>query len=186
MKAYQIAAAFAVGAALHFAFPRAGAGAAAPGQGAGMPHAAVAPTLAVAATLAGTWVERRPTAQGSVYVEEIWSAPQGDNVVGSFRWLGPDGKASMYELLVITQEEDGTYLRLRHFGADLGAWEERDAPKTLRLAEAADGRLVFRAHAHCGDLAGVTYDRSEEDVLAIAVTFAGERSPLEFRLRRAP
>lgn len=144
------------------------------------------PTIAVAALLEGAWVERRTQASGTSHVEEIWSAPAGDNVMGTFRWLAPDGSAAMYEILVITQEEQGIFLRLRHFGADLVAWEERDAPKTLRLAKAEERRLVFEAHAHCGDLARVTYDRSQEDLLAIEVAFEaqGGRPPLRFRLAR--
>lgn len=143
--------------------------------------------ISVARILAGTWSESRPSAQGASFVEEIWSAPHGDNVVGSFRWLGPDGKASMYELLTITQEQDGVFLRLRHFGPSLEAWEERDEPKTLRLTEATKEKLVFVGHAHCADLAGVTYERPEPNVLAIEVAFVEEssRAPLQFRLERA-
>lgn len=150
------------------------------------PAEPAAPTIALAAMLEGAWVERRAQASGTSHVEELWSAPAGDNVMGSFRWLAPDGSAAMYELLVITQEEQGLFLRLRHFGAELAAWEERDEPKTLRLARAEPNRLVFEAHAHCGDLARVTYDRSEQDVLAIEVAFVegGGRPPLRFRLRR--
>lgn len=145
------------------------------------------PPIEVAAVLAGTWSQQRAQAGGVSLVEEIWSTPQGDNAVGTFRWLAPDGRASMYEILVITREEEGLFLRLRHFGPDLEAWEERDAPKTLRLAEHDGGRLHFRAHAHCGDLSAVTYDRSEEDVLGIEVAFdpKSSRPPLRFRLRRA-
>ncbi len=144
------------------------------------------PTIAVAAMLEGAWVERRAQAGGTSHVEEVWSAPAGDNVMGTFRWLAPDGSAAMYEILVLTAEKEGIFLRLRHFGPDLVAWEERDAPKTLRLARAEPRRLVFEAHAHCGDLARVTYDRSEEDVLAIEVAFEAEggRPPLRFRLAR--
>lgn len=145
------------------------------------------PSIDLAKMLAGVWREQREGSAGPAHVEEIWSAPQGDNVMGCFRWVAPDGKASMYELLAITAQEDGLFLRLRHFGADLGAWEERDAPKTLRLVEHGPGRLVFAAHEHCADLASVTYDRSEPDVLAIEVAFVSEssRAPLRFRLRRA-
>jgi hypothetical protein len=152
-----------------------------------------APTIAVAAMLEGVWSERRSAGDpldgaARSLVEELWSAPAGNNVVGAFRWLDPDGRASMFELLTITAEPDGVYLRLRHFGSDLTAWEEPEEPKTLRLTEHGPTQLVFTAHAHAGDLAAVTYDRSTTDVLAIEVTFdaALGRPPLEFRLERAP
>lgn len=146
-----------------------------------------APGIAIAARLAGTWRETRAGRAGDSLVEEIWSAPSGNNVVGAFRWLGPEGTAYLYELLTISAEPDGIFLRLRHFDPRLVAKEARDEPQTLRLERSTPELLRFAAHAHCDELESVTYDRSEEDVLAIEVVFtaADGRPPLRFRLLRA-
>lgn len=138
--------------------------------------------------LAGSWSGEM---NGS-YTDETWTRPQGNNIVGSFRWLKPDGTPIMFEILTITQESDAIRLRLRHFSATLGAKEEADKPMTMKLTELEGSRAVFRAEKDAGGLDHIIYEATG-DQLAITVAFAQPaeakpdakpRKPLEFKLKK--
>lgn len=137
------------------------------------PHA-----ISAVAFLAGQWRSE----DGAT--EEHWSKPAGNNVMGMFRWLRPDGTPIIFEILTITEEKDGVYLRLRHFSPTLSATEEKEAPMTLRLAEASAHKAVFKAVPGETRLAAVTYSLPAKDTLSILVEFDGEREPLKFSLKR--
>ncbi|HZW05861.1 MAG TPA: DUF6265 family protein [Phycisphaerales bacterium] len=138
---------------------------------------------AQAAFLAGSW---RGTMNGAV-VEETWTNPAGNNVLGLFRWLNADGTIMMSEILAITAEPDGVRLRLTHFDAGLSANGKGDKPLTLKLDKAEPARLEFVAEKDCGDLSKIVYTVQGEK-LSIDVHFAAKgdkpRKPLEFRLTR--
>lgn len=147
-------------------------------------------TIQDLAFMAGQW---RGDQDGRL-VEEFWSAPAGNNMIGCFRWLRADGRAMVFELLAMTQEADGVRLRLRHHSATLVAKEEKDQPLTLRLAEVRPGFARFIAEAAAGDLDNITYTVQGE-MLTINVAFkalpAGTgaasgkaREPLVFVLSR--
>lgn len=139
--------------------------------------------------LAGTW-----RGESGGLVEETWTTPEGNNIVGCFRWLRTDGTPRMLEMLAITSEPDGIRLRLRHYSATLGAKEAAEEPMTLKLAAVSLGgaggaTAAFVAERHADSLDRITY-RVERDVLWITVAFKAEtgaapRKPLEFRLTRA-
>lgn len=138
--------------------------------------------------LAGSWGGD----MGGGYADETWSRPRGNNIVGSFRWLKPDGTPSMFEILTITQEGDAIRLRLRHFSPVLAAKEEADKPMTLKLAELDGSRAVFKAEKDAGGLDHITYEVTG-DQLAITVAFeqppadkpdAKPRKSLEFKLKK--
>jgi hypothetical protein len=145
------------------------------------PDAAENP-LSELAFLAGTW---RGEMSGGV-VEEIWSEPAGGAMMGMFRWLSPEGRARMYEMLTISREEDGVRLRLRHFTSAMIAWEEKDSPVVLKLASSQPGRAVFTNESDGGSPLRITFHQPGEGELAIDVEFHEEsaRPPLAFRLRR--
>lgn len=143
-------------------------GAATPAPSAG--NVGVPAKVADAAFLAGRW-------QGTMgqnkdnHVEEVWSNPAGNNLVGMFRWVKADGTPSMFELLTI-QEEAGTLaLRLRHQTATGATWEEKDKTVTMRLAEKGESLLHFKAYQDCGDLASCRYE-VKGGKLTIDVEFA--------------
>lgn len=119
--------------------------------------AGVAAKVDAAAFLAGRWQGKMGKNKDN-HVEEVWSNPSGNNVVGMFRWLKADGTPSMFELLTI-QEEDGTLaLRLRHQTATGATWEGKDSTVTMRLAEKGENLLLFKAYQDCGDLASCRYE----------------------------
>src|SRR5262249_8795935 len=118
------------------------------------------------AFMAGQW--KHEDAEG--VTEEHWSAPSGNNVMGMFRWLKPDGTPTMFEILAVTGEADGVYLRLKHFNARLQGKEEKDDTMTLKLAEARPTKAVFKGVEGEKRLSTVTYERTG-DVLKIKVEF---------------
>lgn len=155
-------------------------------------------TLDDLAPLAGTWRGAIPGAAGEAVVEEIWSEPLGDTIVGLFRWIAPGGRASMVELLSIREEPEGLVLRLLQRGATLEALGSRaaaaedgpargDTPRELVLTGAHDGRWTFSARAATEEIQRVHYLREGAERLQVRVEFSevSSRSPLLFELRRA-
>lgn len=84
--------------------------------------------------LAGTW---EGTGLGGE-CEEIWSEPRGGAMLGVFR-LFRDGEPELYELMILTRDEQGLALKVKHFSPDFSAWEEGD--EAIRFPfEGLDGR----------------------------------------------
>jgi hypothetical protein len=91
------------------------------------------------AWLAGYWAQ-----EGSGdHLDEYWSPPIGNSMVGHFRWVRGDS-LWITEHMSITQEEDGVVFRLRHFSNRMRGWELADDPFVYRLVERAGRRAVFR------------------------------------------
>lgn len=134
------------------------------------------------AFLSGRWSSK----DGGGLTEEHWSSPSGNNIMGMFRWCKPDGTPAMFEILTITREADGVFLRLRHYSAKLVAKDEKDKPITMKLDTIEADKVVFRAHAHGGDLSHIIYQSPAKDTLHITVAFteATKREALEFTLKR--
>lgn len=137
-----------------------------------------APTLDTLVFLAGAWAGELDGG----HVEEHWTAPQGGNITGMFRWVNADGSVALLELLTIAKEDRGLVLRLRHFDDKLTPWKSETAPTTATLAECSATRATFRGEPGKA-LGGVTYERAG-DGLRITVSFADGREPLQFALRR--
>lgn len=136
------------------------------------------PSIDQLAFLEGDWKGEK---DGAV-VEEIWSAPSGNNIVGCFRWLKKTGKPSMFEILALTEEDDGIYLRLHHYSSKLVGKEPSDKPLTLRLSKIEVNTAEFTPVA-AGDLSKIVYTVSEKN-LKITVEFAGGASALKFDLTK--
>lgn len=102
--------------------------------------AQAAPTIADLDWLAGAWALER---DGDC-LEEWWSAPVGNSMVGHFRWIR-DGKLWMTELLSITEQSGEVVFRLRHFSAEMRPWEAEDDGLVYRLtdSDSAAGRAAF-------------------------------------------
>jgi hypothetical protein len=115
-------------------------------------------------------------------IEEQWSAPEGDNMMGMFR-LVKDGEGVFYEFMTIEQAGDTPVLRMRHFSQGLLAWEEKDNIDRYPLVELGDARAVFEnqdkgirlVYARDGDMLTITLDKPEN----------GGRIPQVFSFRRA-
>ena len=75
-------------------------------------------------------------------MEEVWLPPDGGTMLGLFRLIR-DGAASFYEIQAIVEEEGSIALKVKHFAADLTAWEEKDEMASFRFVKAAPGALWF-------------------------------------------
>ncbi len=95
-------------------------------------------TLDDALWMVGSWTG---TAFGKRF-EEVWNAPSAGSMVGMFKLFDESG-ASMYELMVMTVEDGTLSLKIRHFGADFTAWEEKDEDVGLKLVKKEDDALHF-------------------------------------------
>jgi hypothetical protein len=97
------------------------------------------PTLQDLTWLTGTWVE----ADGRSVLTEVWSAPQGDAMVGHDHWT-VGGKTRMLELLAIEQTAQGLVLNLRHFHKGLVPWDaEKNGPLSWPLKSLEGQSVVF-------------------------------------------
>lgn len=76
-------------------------------------------------------------------LEEIWSEPKADAIMGVFRWVRGD-KTWMYELLTLTAEGEDVFFRLRHFNSPaLTPWEEKDGALTYKMVLLEKDKVVF-------------------------------------------
>jgi hypothetical protein len=109
--------------------------------------------------LVGSW---KANAFGGV-CEEVWSPPSAGTMTGTFK-LVVDGKVSFYELFIMTIENGGPTLHLKHFNADLTGWEEKDEVITFAFIEMTDNELR---------LDGLTYRSISADSLQIELQMKG-------------
>lgn len=138
-------------------------------------------TLAEASFVAGHWLSE----EDGVRSEEVWTAPAGDGMVGTWR-LVVKGEARVLELLSIRAEGGSLVMRLRHFDAALVGREERDRPLVLPLVKKGDGLLRFegpRVDGGAGPIT-LTYRRTAEGGLEVTLEKDGKAQPFTFR--RAP
>jgi hypothetical protein len=94
--------------------------------------------------LVGHW---KGTGLGGIS-EEMWSEPAGGVMMGMYR-LVINGKPSLYEFIHLAEENGSLVMKLKHFNADLTAWEEKERFVTFRLVriganEAHFDGLTFR------------------------------------------
>ncbi|MBX9723216.1 MAG: hypothetical protein K2X81_17565 [Candidatus Obscuribacterales bacterium] len=79
----------------------------------------------------GTWVGKN---ESGAYVEEYWSKPKDDSLVGHCRFI-KEGKTSFLELLEIVKSERGIVLRMKHLNGEFVPWAEKDESGDARLTE---------------------------------------------------
>jgi hypothetical protein len=87
--------------------------------------------------MTGRW--QRSNADG--IAEEWWMEPRGNTKVAAFRWAKGDQLITV-ELVIISQEEDGIFLRFKHYGAQFDPWE-KDEANTYRLERLEDNAVYF-------------------------------------------
>jgi len=130
-------------------------------------------TLADASFIEGHW---KGEAFGGT-TEEIWTSALGDAMLFSFR-LVVDGKVSFYEIGHILQKEDSLILQLKHFGADLKGWEEKDETQDFRLIKKEKNKLYFD---------GLTYEKvstTEMNAHVVMVNTDGSKSEITFNFKK--
>lgn len=95
-------------------------------------------TLQDVSWIAGHWTG---TAFGGD-LEEIWSPPMGESMMCVFK-LVEDDKVVFYEICTISEENESLVLRIRHFGAALHGWEEKDKPLEFGLVKVTKDAVYF-------------------------------------------
>jgi hypothetical protein len=133
-------------------------------------------SLSDVAFMAGHW---RGGEEGSLS-EEIWTEPEGDSMLGMWRYAA-GGKARVFELLAIVMGEEGPLLYLRHFDPKFAAREEKEKPVILKLARSAPGEAEWEGVGTPEPLR-ITYRRDGEEGLLSILDKAGKKQ--EFRFRR--
>ncbi len=131
--------------------------------------------------ISGRWI----TELGGDQLEEYWSPPAGDSMMGVFRWM-KNGKVWMNELLTIVDEGDKIVFRLKHFDAKMVGWEEKAEALTLKLVSSTEAEAVFEGLK--GEPAlKFTYRKVEGNLqVRIDSTRDGKPNADVFTLRRAP
>ncbi len=124
------------------------------------------------AWIAGTW---RGEALGGK-VEEVWSPPLGDNMMGMFK-LVKEGKTNFYELLTIVEHEGSLLLRIKHFDRQFKGWEEKDQSEEFPLTSLEPRKATF---------SGLSFQLEDQEHLTIKVQVEndGQANELVFRFSR--
>jgi len=89
--------------------------------------------------LVGSW---KGEAFGGAF-EQVWNPPSAGSMLGMFKTLDGDGQVRFYELLLLVEEEGSLSLKVKHFGRDFIAWEDKDEFITFRFIEADDSAIHF-------------------------------------------
>lgn len=135
--------------------------------------------LASVAWLAGRW---QSAAGERVTCEEHWSAPAGKAMVGMFRLLSGE-RPGVYELLLLEEEADGVWLRLRHFRPNMVEMEKE--PLKLKLASATADKLVFE-NPTGEQPKRITYALAGDELTAkVETTRGGKPATLTLKMKRA-
>lgn len=129
-------------------------------------------TIADMAWLAGNW---EGEAFGGTF-EEIWGAPADGTMIGMYR-LVHEGATTLYEFQLIEEEAGSLVLKVKHFDADLRAWEEKEEYVSFPLVKLTENAVYFE---------GLTLIRVGEDQLQsfIVISRAGEVEEVELAYRR--
>lgn len=129
-----------------------------------VPTAGAAPpplpaTLADVAFMAGHWIGGDP---GDLS-EEVWTAPEGDSMVGMWRYV---------------------VLRIRHFDPKLVAREEKDRAVGLFLVANGPREAAFEGPEYSGKgNVRLTYRRGDDDSLTGILEMDGSKQEFHFRRR---
>lgn len=129
---------------------------------------ASSPKLAPLAWMAGAW---RADEAGD-QLDEVWTAPSGDSMFGSFRWM-KGGKAWMFELLTIMVEGDDIILRVKHFDNKGVGWEEKDDAVTLKLIK-IEGQNAYFERIKSDQKFTLSFHKLDGDGFSIRLPISGK------------
>ena len=133
------------------------------------------------AFMQGRWTGNSKTA---TWVEEYWSAAEGDGMVGYCRFQN-DGKTSFYELLAVVKLAEDIVLRMKHLNGDFVAWSDKEEAGDCKLVSSSANEAVFD-NGSSQHRVKVTYRRKGASTLFVLVedTENGETKshPFEYKL----
>lgn len=125
-----------------------------------------------------SWLEGAWSGEGSSGpAREVYSPPTGGVIVGHFIQQRGDGIA-FYELMTVRPDGESIAYCLRHFNADLTAWEEKNEVQCFPLIARERDAWYFD---------GLTVRRQGDDELIVAVRVATgvEAKEYVFKYRRS-
>lgn len=137
---------------------------------AGEPAGAAA-KLARIAWIQGAW---KAGSDGD-HLDEFWSPPHGDSMIGSFRWSKKE-QLWMSEMLSIVTEGENIVLRVKHFDRSMVGWEEKDKSIVLPLVKQTDDESVFETDPKESKKVTLTYRKTGKDKMDVILdTAEGEK-----------
>ena len=90
--------------------------------------------------MAGSWIEEAEHHR----CEEVWSTPDGDALMGMFRWISSE-EISFYEFMVVRPTNEHVELHVKHFHPSLVAWEEKERFQAFVLSHLEERMAIFAA-----------------------------------------
>jgi hypothetical protein len=121
------------------------------------------------AFMAGHWV---CVNKNKTVNDELWTPPRGSSMAALFRQVRRDGKPAFHEASLITADESGVTLRLRHMHAALEVPEERKELSIFKLVSAGGNRAEFAGTGSAEEVQRVVYSLDGPDTLVVEVGFA--------------
>ena len=112
--------------------------------------------------------------------EASWAAPSGGSMLGTFKLLDGDGdeaRVEFSEILLLRPIDGRLTMRVKHFDAELVAWEEKDEFTTFRLVAVAPTSVHF---------SGLSFYRRGADAMDAYIVMRGRddairEAPLVYR-----
>lgn len=130
-------------------------------------------TIAQIEWMTGHW---KGKAFGGI-TEEIWSPPAAGTMMFVFRLIS-DNEISFYEIGHVRELAGSLIFELKHFGADLKGWEEKDEVQRFKFIKAEENRLYFE---------GFTFERisdQEINIYGLIGNEDGSAEEMKFNYKR--
>lgn len=125
--------------------------------------------------ISGKWVMQHEWGD----MEENWSAPLGNSMMGSFRCV-KDGKPLFYEFMLIEQTDSMPVMYLRHFNPGSIGWEDKDKPHVYPLSLLEKNKAVFEK---ADKKLRLMFVRKDEQHLTITLDDEGKETVFDLRLK---
>jgi hypothetical protein len=117
--------------------------------------------LADIAFIEGHWKANRE----GTSIEGVWSAPEGDNIVGFMRMM-KESKVTLYELFAFEQTPQGLVVLVKHFKPGLIGVEDKEKSDRYTFIQAEPNRLIVEKQ---GEPVRILYEKRGPDRFVIAL-----------------
>ena len=116
---------------------------------------------AIGKVITGNW---RGTI-GNDTVEEVWSEPLANTMMGMFRWIS-ENKIRFFELILIDVSTGKITIKIKHFNADFTGWEEKDGFVPYELVDLTNTKVTFGSSSP-SEQGRLIYERKDKSKLVI-------------------